>query len=160
MFSMGWAEMLAEVEPFKTTFLVGWFERSWPYTLFAAGILGLSVFIERPFCKYLCPLGASLAMPSTFRWFGLRRKQDCSTCRSCANGCGAQAIDADGRIDHRECLHCLDCMILYTDAHVCPPLAKERKHRERNGLPLTPIGRDGYYIPIYPVPADQPARAA
>ena len=160
MFSMGWAEMLAEVEPFKTTFLVGWFQRSWPYTLFAAGILGLSVFIERPFCKYLCPLGASLAMPSTFRWFGLRRKQECSSCKACAVGCGSQAIDADGRIDHRECLHCLDCMILYTDAHVCPPLAKERKHRERNGLPLTPIGRDGYYIPIHPVPAERPARAA
>jgi NosR/NirI family transcriptional regulator, nitrous oxide reductase regulator len=160
MFSMGWAEMLAEVEPFKTTFLVGWFQRSWPYTLFVAVILGVSVFVERPFCKYLCPLGASLAMPSTFRWFGLRRKQECSTCKACAAGCGAQAIDADGRIDHRECLHCLDCMVLYTDSHACPPLGQERKRRERQGLPLTPIGRDGYYIPIYPVPADQPAGRA
>lgn len=156
MFSMGWAEMLAEVEPFKTTFLVGWFERSWPYTLFAGWLLGLSIFVERPFCKYLCPLGASLAMPSTFRWFGLRRKQECSTCKACAVGCGSLAIDADGRIDHRECLHCLDCMILYTDTHACPPLAKERKQRERQGLPLTPIGRDGYFIPIHPVPADKP----
>jgi NosR/NirI family nitrous oxide reductase transcriptional regulator len=151
MFSMTTAEMLAEVEPFKTTFLVGWFQRSWPYTLFAAAILGISVFVERPFCKYLCPLGASLAMPSTFRWFGLRRKQECSTCKACAVGCGAQAIDSDGRIDHRECLHCLDCMVLYTDEHACPPLAKERKRRERSGLPLTAIGRDGYYIPIHPV---------
>lgn len=157
MFSMTTAEMLAEVEPFKTTFLVGWFERSWPYTLFAASILGLSIFVERPFCKYLCPLGAALAMPSTFRWFGLRRKQECSTCKACAVGCGAQAIDADGRIDHRECLHCLDCMVLYTDEHACPPLAKERKRREREGLPLTRIGRDGYYIPIHPVPADRAA---
>ncbi|CAG1016999.1 Putative electron transport protein YccM [Burkholderiaceae bacterium] len=160
MFSMGWAEMLAEVEPFKTTFLIGWFERAWPYTLFAGGILGISIFIERPFCKYLCPLGGALAMPSTFRWFGLRRKQECNSCKACAVGCGAQAIDADGRIDHRECLHCLDCMVLYTDDHACPPLAKERKRRERDGLPLTPIGRDGYFIPIYPVPAEQPKRAA
>jgi NosR/NirI family nitrous oxide reductase transcriptional regulator len=157
MFSMGTAEKLAEVEPFKTTFLVGWFQRSWPYTLFAATILGLSIFVERPFCKYLCPLGASLAMPSTFRWFGLRRKQGCSTCKACAVGCGAQAIDADGRIDHRECLHCLDCMVLYTDAHACPPLVKERKRREREGLPLTPIGRDGHFIPIVPVPVERPA---
>ncbi|MBI5258880.1 MAG: regulatory protein NosR [Burkholderiales bacterium] len=160
MFSMGLAEKLAEVEPFKTTFLIGWGDRSWPYTLFAAGLLGLSIFTERPFCKYLCPLGASLAMPSTFRWFGLRRKQACSTCKACAVGCGSQAIDADGRIDHRECLHCLDCMVLYTDTHGCPPLAKERKRREREGLPLTPIGRDGYFIPIIPVPADPPDTAA
>lgn len=158
MFSMGWAEMLAEVEPFKTTFLVGWGQRAWPYTMFAAGLLALSIFTERPFCKYLCPLGASLAMPSTFRWFGLRRKQECSTCHACQKGCGAQAIDDDGRIDHRECLHCLDCMVLYTDEHACPPLAQERKRREREGLPLTPISREGYYIPITPVPMDNAAR--
>jgi NosR/NirI family nitrous oxide reductase transcriptional regulator len=156
MFSMGLAEKLAEVEPFKTTFLVGLFNRSWPYTLFAAGLLGLSIFVERPFCKYLCPLGASLAMPSTFRWFGLRRKQECSSCKACAVGCGSLAIDDQGRIDHRECMHCLDCMVLYTDANACPPLAQERKRRTRAGLPLTPIGKDGYYIPIKPVPAAAP----
>ena len=150
MFSMGLAEKLSEVEPFKTTFLVGIQNRTWPYGLFVVAILGLSIFIERPYCKYICPLGASLAMPSTFRWFGLKRKQDCNSCKACAVGCGAQAIDADGRIDHRECLHCLDCMILYTDTKGCPPLAKERKRRERDGLEITPIGANGYYIPIHP----------
>lgn len=160
MFSMTRAEMLAEVEPFKTTFLVGLFNRSWPYTLFASALLALSLFTERPYCKYLCPLGASLAMPSTFRWFGLKRKQECNSCKACAVGCGSQAIDEHGRIDHRECLHCLDCMILYTDEHACPPLAKERKTRERNGLPMTPIGRDGYYIPIHPVSAQADQKGA
>ncbi len=157
--SMTLAEMLAEVEPFKTTFLVGLFNRSWPYTLFAAGLLGLSIFIERPFCKYLCPLGAALAMPSTFRWFGLKRKQECDSCKACAVGCGSLAIDKDGRIDQRECLLCLDCMVLYTDDHGCPPLAQERKRRTKAGLPLTPIGADGYYIPIKPVAAAKPATA-
>lgn len=156
MFSIGLAEKLAEVEPFKTTFLVGLFNRSWPYTLFAAGLLGLSIFIERPFCKYLCPLGAALAMPSTFRWFGLRRKQECNSCKACAKGCGSLAIDDKGRIDHRECMLCLDCMVLYTDNHVCPPLADERKRRAKAGQALTPIGADGYYIPITPVPARAP----
>lgn len=154
MFSMGLAEKLAEVEPFKTTFLVGVTNRAWPYSLFVAVLLGISIFIERPFCKYLCPLGASLAMPSTFRWFGLKRKQDCNSCKACAVGCGAQAIDEDGRIDHRECLHCLDCMILYTDTKGCPPLARERKRREKDGLELTPIGKNGYFIPIYPARAE------
>ncbi|APR03430.1 NosR/NirI family protein [Thauera chlorobenzoica] len=156
MFSIGLAEKLAEVEPFKTTFLVGLFNRSWPYTLFAAGLLGLSIFIERPFCKYLCPLGAALAMPSTFRWFGLRRKQECDSCKACAKGCGSLAIDDKGRIDHRECMLCLDCMVLYTDNHVCPPLADERKRRTKSGQTLTPIGADGYYIPITPVPTRAP----
>ena len=150
MFSMGLAEVLSEVEPFKTTFLVGITNRAWPYGLFVAVLLGLSLFIERPYCKYICPLGAALAMPSTFRWYGLRRKQDCNSCKACAVGCGAQAIDAAGRIDHRECLHCLDCMVLYTDTKGCPPLAKERKRREKDGLEITPIGVNGYFIPIHP----------
>lgn len=152
LFSMGLAEVLAEVEPFKTTFLVGITNRAWPYGLFVCVLLGLSIFIERPYCKYICPLGAALAMPSTFRWFGLKRKQDCNSCKACAVGCGSLAIDADGRIDHRECLHCLDCMVLYTDTKGCPPLSKERKRRERDGLEITPIGRDGYFIPIHAIP--------
>ncbi len=151
LFSMGLAEKLAEVEPFKTTFLVGIFNRAWPYSLFAAALLGLSLFTERPFCKYLCPLGAALAMPTTFRWFGLKRKAECTTCHACAVGCGSLAIDTQGVIDHRECMLCLDCMILYYDDHACPPLSKERKSREKAGLPLTPINSGGYYIPIYPV---------
>ena len=155
LLSMGLAEKLAEVEPFKTTFLVGIGNRSWPYASFVLAILAVSVFIERPYCKYICPLGASLAMPSTFRWFGLRRKADCNACKACAKGCGAQAINPAGQIDHRECLHCLDCMVLYTDTAGCPPLAKERKLREREGQPLTAIARDGYFIPIVPVADDR-----
>jgi NosR/NirI family transcriptional regulator, nitrous oxide reductase regulator len=150
-FSMGLAEKLAEVEPFKTTFLVGLFNRSWPYTLFTASLLGLSLFTERPFCKYLCPLGAALAMPTTFRWFGLKRKQECTTCSACAAGCGSLAIDSKGVIDHRECMLCLDCMVLYYDDHACPPLSKERKLRIKAGLPLTRINASGYYIPIQSV---------
>jgi NosR/NirI family nitrous oxide reductase transcriptional regulator len=153
LFSMGLAEKLAEIEPFKTTFLVGIFNRAWPYTLFVAVLLGLSLFTERPFCKYLCPLGAALAMPTTFRWFGLKRKAECTTCHACAVGCGSLAIDNQGVIDHRECMLCLDCMVLYYDDHACPPLSQERKRREKSGLPLTPIDAKGYYIPIHPVPA-------
>jgi NosR/NirI family nitrous oxide reductase transcriptional regulator len=158
-FSMPLAEKLAEVEPFKTTFLVGLLNRSWPFTLFATGLLGLSIFTERPFCKYLCPLGAALAMPSTFRWFGLERKTACNSCSACAAGCGSQAIDRDGRIDQRECMLCLDCLVLYTDAHSCPPLVQERKRREKAGLPLTPIGPDGAFIPLTAI-IDPPAAAA
>ena len=154
-YSMGLAEKLAEVEPFKTTFLVGLFNRTWPYTLFVAVLLGLSLFTERPFCKYLCPLGAALAIPTTFRWFGLKRKPACTTCSACAAGCGSLAINAQGAIDPRECMLCLDCMVLYYDQHACPPLSQERKRREKTGQPLTPVGADGAYIPIIPLPLEE-----
>ena len=149
-YSIGLAEKLAEIEPFKTTFLVGVWNRSWPFVTFWSVLLVASAFFERPFCKYLCPLGAALAVPSTFRWWGLKRKQECGPCAACAVGCGSQAIDASGRIDQRECLLCLDCQVLYYDDHACPPLAQERKHRTKAGEPLTVIGSDGYFIPIMP----------
>jgi NosR/NirI family nitrous oxide reductase transcriptional regulator len=152
-YSMGLAERLSEVEPFKTTFLVGVWNRSWPFVLFWSVLLAAALFIERPFCKYLCPLGAGLAVPSTFRWWGLKRKAECGPCDACAAGCGSLAIDKTGRIDQRECLLCLDCMILYYDPKACPPLAQERKQRSRAGQPLTPIAGNGYYIPIIPVAA-------
>ena len=147
-YSMGLAEKLAEVEPFKTTFLIGVWHRSWPYVLFWSILFGLSMLTERPFCKYLCPLGAGLAIPSTFRFFGLKRKAECNTCTACAVGCGSQAIDKQGAIDQRECMLCLDCMVMYYDAHACPPLSQERKRREKTGQALTPISAKGYYIPI------------
>ena len=147
-FSMPWAEKLAEVEPFKTTFLVGVLHRAWPFELFWAAIIGVSIFVERPFCKYLCPLGASLALPGWFRFLKLRRKPECTSCHACAKGCGSLAIDEAGRIDQMECMLCLDCMVLYYDEHTCPPLSKERKRREKEGLPLTPVDRTGHYIPI------------
>ena len=147
-YSIGLAEKLAEIEPFKTTFLVGVWNRSWPFVTFWAVLLVASAFFERPFCKYLCPLGAALAVPSTFRWWGLKRKQECGPCAACAVGCGSQAIDASGRIDQRECLLCLDCQVLYYDDHACPPLAQERKRRTKAGEPLTPINAAGYFIPI------------
>ena len=159
LYSMTLAEQLAEVEPFKTTFLVGVLHRSWPFVLFWTLIVGVSLFVERPFCKYLCPLGASLAIPSRFRLFGLKRKAECGPCAACAVGCGSLAIDDKGRIDQKECLLCLDCMVMYYDDHACPPLAQERKRRTKAGQPLTPIGKDGYFIPITPLPAEpKPAR--
>ncbi|MBI3188413.1 MAG: 4Fe-4S binding protein [Gammaproteobacteria bacterium] len=147
-YSMGVAEKLAEVEPFKSTFLVNIWDRAWPFIAYWIALLVASAFIERPFCKYLCPLGAALAIPTTFRKIGLKRKQECTTCTACARGCGSLSIDKQGVIDQRECLLCLDCMVLYYDDHGCPPLSKERKHRIKAGLPLTPINSQGYFIPI------------
>ena len=147
-FSMETAEKLAEIEPFKTTFLVGVWNRSWPFWIFIGAILGWSFLSERPYCKYLCPLGAGLAIPGRLRLFGLKRKAECTTCHACAAGCGSHAIDSAGRIDHTECLLCLDCMVMYYDDHACPPLVKERKSRGQKGQALTPIDAGGYFIAL------------
>ena len=148
-YDIGTAEKMAEIEPFKSTFLVGgvW-HRAWPFVTYWALLFIAGLFVERPFCKYLCPLGAGLAIPTTFRFIKLKRKDECTTCHACQKGCGSLAIADDGRIDQRECLLCLECQILYYDTHACPPLAQERRRRTKAGIELTPIGDDGYYIPI------------
>src|SRR5215212_368068 len=52
----------AEVEPFKTAITLG-FQRPWPFVAYALALLTGGLFIERMFCRYLCPLGAALALP-------------------------------------------------------------------------------------------------
>jgi NosR/NirI family nitrous oxide reductase transcriptional regulator len=129
--SLEWAERLAEVEPFKTTWLVGVFQREWYLMLYWWALLAVSVFIFRFFCRYLCPLGAALSLGSALRLIGIRRKEFCTRCKICARGCESLAIDAQGRIDKYECLYCLECEQKYHDDRVCPPLAIARRQAER-----------------------------
>ncbi len=159
-YSMEMAEKLAEIEPFKTTFIVGVWNRAWPFWIFIGAILAWSFFSERPYCKYICPLGAGLALPGKFRLFGLKRKAECQTCHACAAGCGSHAIDSAGKIDPMECMLCLDCMVMYYDDHACPPLVQERKSRAKLGLALTGIDAKGYFIPLASVRSNLSKKAA
>ena len=126
-------ERLAEIEPFKSTFFVAPWTRG--FGLFAWWLLlaGASVVWFRPFCRYLCPLGAALALPSSFRLSGPHRREFCSRCNICTRGCEPRAIRKDGSIDPRECLNCWECEANWRDDQVCPPLVKARRDRERKG---------------------------
>ncbi len=133
-YSLSFAEKTAEVEPFKTAIILH-FVRDWWFVLFAAALLAAGLFIERFFCRYLCPLGAALAIPGKLRMFDwLRRYRDCGNpCRRCANECPVQAIHPDGSINVNECIQCLHCQMLYHHDHKCPVLIKKREKRERRG---------------------------
>jgi NosR/NirI family transcriptional regulator, nitrous oxide reductase regulator len=111
----------AEVEPFKTAIILR-FERTWPFIAYAAALLVGGLFIERMFCRYLCPLGAALALPARIRIFEwLKRHKQCGTpCQLCARSCPVQAIHPDGRINPNECINCLKCQTLYYDEQACP----------------------------------------
>jgi len=132
LYSLNLAERLSEVEPFKTAIVLH-FARAWPFVLFAVGLLVAGLFIERVYCRYLCPLGAVLAIVGRnqmFTW--LRRYKDCgSPCQRCANDCMVQAIHPDGHINLNECLYCLNCQMLYYDDHKCPVVIAKRLRREK-----------------------------
>jgi NosR/NirI family nitrous oxide reductase transcriptional regulator len=132
VYSLAWAEQAAEVEPFKTAIILK-FMREWPFVLFVAVLLGAGLFIERFYCRYLCALGAALAIPGRMRMFEwLKRYKECgSPCQRCANECMVQAIHPEGNINPNECLYCLHCQVVYHDDQRCPVMIQRRLKRER-----------------------------
>ena len=134
--SMSDALLGAEVEPFKTAIALK-FIRAWPWVLYTLGLLAVGLFVERFFCRYVCPLGGALAIPARIRMFEwLKRRRQCGTeCNICAVNCPVQAIHPDGRINPNECIHCLKCQTLYYDSTVCPPrVARAKRAAERQAL--------------------------
>ncbi|MFV0361374.1 4Fe-4S binding protein [Tropicimonas sp.] len=131
------AEHLAEVEPFKTAIILK-FVRDWPFVVYALILLLAGLFVERFYCRYLCPLGGALAIPARMRMFDwLRRYPDCgSPCQTCANECPVQAIHPTGEINPNECVNCLHCQVLYQSTAKCPVVIRRMKRRERTGTPL------------------------
>lgn len=139
LYSLDGAEQYAEIEPFKTAIILK-FQRAWPFVLFAVALLAAGLFIERFYCRYLCPLGAALAIPARLRMFDwLKRYRDCGNpCHRCAKECMVQAIHPEGNINPNECLNCLHCQVLYQHEQKCPvcikKLAKRRRFEKQTGL--------------------------
>jgi NosR/NirI family nitrous oxide reductase transcriptional regulator len=128
------AESAAEIEPFKTA-ITAKFTRAWPYVLYAGALLALGLFVERAYCRFLCPLGGVLAALDRFHLVDrLRRRAECgSPCRLCEAACPVRAIEKSGRIVTAECFQCLDCQVEYFDHRRCPPLVAARRLETRNG---------------------------
>jgi len=130
--SMTWAVIGTEVEPFKTAITLK-FIRDWPFVAYAVGLLLAGLFIERFYCRYLCPLGAALAIPARLRMFEwLKRRFQCGRdCQICAMNCTVQAIHPTGEINPNECIYCLACQANYSNDQLCPPLVQRRRRREK-----------------------------
>ncbi|MBR2120223.1 MAG: regulatory protein NosR [Afipia sp.] len=144
LYSTAFAEQLAEVEPFKTSIILK-FAREWPFVLYALTLLAAGLFVERFFCRYMCPLGAALAIPGRIRMFEwLRRWPECgSPCQRCAKECPVQAIHPDGHINVNECIYCMHCQELYFDDHRCPHMIQVRLKREKREALSSPSMRSG-----------------
>ncbi len=141
--SLEQAEHLAEVEPFKTAIVLK-FARAWPFIAYVAALLAAGLFVERFYCRYLCPLGAGLAIPARLRMFDwLKRYKECGNpCQTCANECFVQAIHPTGEINPNECLNCLHCQVLYHSKTKCPVVIKKMKRRETVAAGSVPILTD------------------
>ena len=77
-------------------------------------VIALSVIIFRPFCKYLCPLGAVYALFNKFSIYKYEVDETvCISCMKCETSCPMQARPRE-RVNHPECVRCGVCK------NVCP----------------------------------------
>lgn len=114
---------------------VGWLY-TWKNVLLVM-IIVLSIMIYRPFCKYICPLGAVYSVFNPIAVFRYRvDRESCVHCGACAKVCKMQ-VDPVKNPNDPECIRCGNCK------KVCPAAAinlgfekkkqcfKERKLSER-----------------------------
>ena len=73
-------------------------------------VIVLSVLFYRPFCKWLCPLGAFYALLNKVSLFGMKvDKHKCISCGKCAKACKMD-VDVTKAPDHTECIRCGMCI--------------------------------------------------
>ncbi|MEG3765396.1 4Fe-4S binding protein [Alteromonas sp. 14N.309.X.WAT.G.H12] len=124
------AEVASEVEPFKTAITLQ-FVRYWPFVLYALALLAAGLWINKFYCRYVCPLGGGLAILGYFHageWL-TRRKACGNPCTLCHHKCDIKAITPKGEINYNECVQCLECIVYYNNDDLCPPLKKAKRQQ-------------------------------
>jgi len=82
-------------------------------------LLVATVFVRNLYCRFLCPVGATLGILSSLTVFRIKRWSECRTCKICEKTCEWGAIRGP-QIVKRECVRCDDCERLYLDQQKCP----------------------------------------
>jgi polyferredoxin len=82
------------------------------FAVLLAGIIALNILAPRFWCRYVCPLGALLGIPSKFALLRRQVSEECKGCTLCEQSCPTGTIDAQKGYasDPSECTLCLDCL--------------------------------------------------
>lgn len=110
--------VFADYDPYYTLFNF-WTGEIALSGFFALGLVAiLSLFVERPFCKYACPYGAVLGVFNLFRIFGIKRNAPtCINCKACDKACPMNiTVSTTGVVRDHQCISCLEC----TSEAACP----------------------------------------
>jgi polyferredoxin len=106
----------ADYDPYRTFFGLGWlFEfdwaTNWAAYLITVAVLLASLFVERAWCRYLCPLGGAISLMSKFSLFRIRREESvCKGCMLCDRPCPVRLNVAEAHIVSSNCISCLACV--------------------------------------------------
>jgi ferredoxin len=94
-------------EPFGTVFFLSTNAVLWTI---AGTFLIASAVVPRFYCRYACPLGASLALASLLTWRRIPRVEQCDHCKVCERKCPTGAITGP-TVDFKECVRCNICEV-------------------------------------------------
>lgn len=132
LYAPTYIDTAAEVEPFKTA-ITTFFVREWYYVAYAVFWLFLSMVLFKGFCRYVCPLGALMAIGGLIRqrdW--IARRAECgSPCQLCKVNCRYGAIEKSGKVRYDECFQCLDCVTIHESPNMCVPLIVAAKRKQK-----------------------------
>jgi len=110
--------IFADYDPYFALFNFWSGEVAWTALAILGLTLGLSLFVERPWCKYACPYGAVLGLSNLLRVFKIQRAE--STCKAdgaCSNLRPMNIpVDSVTTVRDHQCISCLEC----TSEAVCP----------------------------------------
>ena len=101
------ASLYQYFEPFGTVFFLSTDVVLWTI---AGSFLLASVVVPRFYCRYACPLGASLAVASMISLKRIPRVEQCDYCKVCEKRCPTGAIEGP-HVDFKECVRCNDCEV-------------------------------------------------
>ena len=110
--------IFTEIEPYYALFNFWLGEVALTGLIILGVTLIASLFIERPWCKYVCPYGALLGLTNLFRIFKIKRQPEtCINCVLCDKRCPMNInISTKTSINNHQCISCLEC----TSEAVCP----------------------------------------
>lgn len=107
-----------EVDPYYALFNFFTSEVAFSSIAILLAVTLLSLFTERPWCKYLCPYGALLGLFNLIRIFPVRRNAStCIGCKKCDKICPMQIEVSKGEaVRNPQCISCHLC----TSGSACP----------------------------------------
>lgn len=103
--------------------------------------IALSILFYRPFCKWICPLGAFYSLFNKYSFYQMEVSEDkCINCGKCARVCKMD-VDIRKNDHHLECIRCNECL------KACPTKAistyfikRSNNEKDKQNTSISPNG--------------------